>query len=895
MVNHASKFVPGTDNWPVLGLEPILEAAEEELAHFDCHAVVIRGPAGIGKTTILRRLIEDAGTAGHETELIVGTVGAGTIDFGPMLHLLPDPGIDASQADLLWRAVDRFEQNHAESGVRLGIDDAQSLDDASAAWVQRVVHAGFADVVITIRRGETLPAPVAALVSDPSVAVYNLEALTAETAREIVETALHGTVDDKTFKEIWTLSGGNPMLLRLLVEGGRPHPDDRYAPPGTPEVSWHVDAALAQRGRLTSVVGRHLETLAQDDRDALEVVAFGQPLDLGVAETIAGADILESLDSRDLLFVERAGIRTLVYSGHPVYAQVLRRNVGELRKRRILNQLADALSETGMKRFDDQVRVAVWRLDAGSHLASEALLDAAAQALSLFDQRTAERLARAAITEGAGLRGEIVLAQALASENRVDEAETAFREARSRAADADELIDAAVAHSFCLTWQCHRPQDALSVHDEVDAQMAESGSGRSPLLDAARASALFSLDRTDEALAQADSVLAIGDIAPAAELSALNTSAVASALMGHSRRALEDAERGSALVSSLLGDHSGKIAVFAMPSAQFLSNLNLGEFPRALGIAERAFEFADSVSGRVLVAAWRTLASDVMMTLGRPQTALRLADQACEILRETDVFGHLPLALAFRAKAAALGGELDAARRDAAEVAVIPTESSASLGVAVEPALAWVSAIDGNTELAARQLLAIAEAAQESGYLFLAVRAYHDAARVGGAAQAAEHLPGLAARVDGDFVEIVADHARGVATADAGELARVAGLFADLEANVVAAECASLAAQAASRRDDKTAATRLERLRGDLLGRCEQVSTPALARSSVRATEPELTARESEVAVLAARDLASREIAERLGVSVRTVDNHLGRIYAKLGIDGRSGLQELFG
>ena len=63
----------------------------------------------------------------------------------------------------------------------------------------------------------------------------------------------------------------------------------------------------------------------------------------------------------------------------------------------------------------------------------------------------------------------------------------------------------------------------------------------------------------------------------------------------------------------------------------------------------------------------------------------------------------------------------------------------------------------------------------------------------------------------------------------------------------------------------------------------------------MRATEPELTARESEVAVLAARDLASREIAERLGVSVRTVDNHLGRIYAKLGIDGRSGLQELFG
>jgi DNA-binding CsgD family transcriptional regulator len=54
-----------------------------------------------------------------------------------------------------------------------------------------------------------------------------------------------------------------------------------------------------------------------------------------------------------------------------------------------------------------------------------------------------------------------------------------------------------------------------------------------------------------------------------------------------------------------------------------------------------------------------------------------------------------------------------------------------------------------------------------------------------------------------------------------------------------------------------------------------------------------LTKREREVATLAARGITSKDIAERLYVSVRTVDNHLGRVYEKLGISSRSELAEL--
>ena len=49
-----------------------------------------------------------------------------------------------------------------------------------------------------------------------------------------------------------------------------------------------------------------------------------------------------------------------------------------------------------------------------------------------------------------------------------------------------------------------------------------------------------------------------------------------------------------------------------------------------------------------------------------------------------------------------------------------------------------------------------------------------------------------------------------------------------------------------------------------------------------------LTAREVEVLSLVAAGLMNRQVAERLGVSTRTVDAHLRSIYAKLGLKSRT-------
>ena len=70
-----------------------------------------------------------------------------------------------------------------------------------------------------------------------------------------------------------------------------------------------------------------------------------------------------------------------------------------------------------------------------------------------------------------------------------------------------------------------------------------------------------------------------------------------------------------------------------------------------------------------------------------------------------------------------------------------------------------------------------------------------------------------------------------------------------------------------------------------------EVKTPAL----VTVPPVALTPRQVEIAALAAAGHQSREIGERLEISVRTVDNHLGEIYGKLGIAGRADLASAMG
>ena len=75
----------------------------------------------------------------------------------------------------------------------------------------------------------------------------------------------------------------------------------------------------------------------------------------------------------------------------------------------------------------------------------------------------------------------------------------------------------------------------------------------------------------------------------------------------------------------------------------------------------------------------------------------------------------------------------------------------------------------------------------------------------------------------------------------------------------------------------------IDRLRRE----CEGARSPIMAATTAMRG---LTSREAEIVALAARGWSSPAIAEELVLSVRTVESHLYRAFAKLGVSSRSEL-----
>ena len=124
------------------------------------------------------------------------------------------------------------------------------------------------------------------------------------------------------------------------------------------------------------------------------------------------------------------------------------------------------------------------------------------------------------------------------------------------------------------------------------------------------------------------------------------------------------------------------------------------------------------------------------------------------------------------------------------------------------------------------------------------------------------------------------------------EIHRAADELGSLGFRLWSAELSARAADAWAAVGDQRAAALSQRSSDGQRSQLPEAMTPALARA--HRVEP-LTRREREIAAVAATGVSNSDIAERLHVSVRTVETHLHNIYRKLGIAGRGQLAAAIG
>jgi DNA-binding CsgD family transcriptional regulator len=835
---------------------------------------VITGPAGVGKTTLALSAVEWAEQRGMAQRRASATRAAQGLPFGAFASLLPPERSDAdtSREDLgvlLGRYARAMVEGTQGRPLLVFVDDAHLLDNGSAILVHQLALTQAATVLATVRAGEVLPDPILSLWKDGPAERIEIGALDDETIEELLASALGGPVDAATVRELAGRSRGNPMFLRELVNGAL----------GTGVLIeagglWRLEGPLFPTVRLAELVALRLGDLSQSERSVLELLALGEPLGPAELTRLADPPAVDALEDNGLITSGTDGRRIEIRLAHPVYGDVVRAGISARRERAVSRSLADVIEAVGARRQADPLKVATWRLVGGGGSAG-LLVSGAMAARARHDYSLTERLARAATEAGAGF------------EARFMAAETAHLQGRSDQAEQELAALATQARS-----DAEKARVALLRFDNAFLK----GSADSSIIDDTLALVTdpFWRDELDNRRLFVTTI--VTGPRETMEVATAWIQRPDSALRVVGLHALLQIGRLDEVIEELTPplDTRGVPApdeswhqwmLFGYRAAALVSSGRLGEADELLTMAYRDVMDHPAAEARAFVADWFAV---LHLEQGRPVSAFRRASEAYTLYQQLGRPRLAQRSYVAAAHALAMTGRAEQAAQTLAALDALPPAFK-HFRTAVFQARAWVAAAVGDLPTARARFEEAADVGEEVGHLLGAASALHGLARLGQAHLAASRLEDLAAQVDGEFVVARAAYANAVAARDAEALHEVSQAFEGLGANLYAAEASVEAAAVLRRAGRPREAAAGENRAAQLLSRCEGAVTPVVRTITARSR---LTPGELDAAVQAAAGRSNKQIAADSHISVRTVENHLQRVYEKLGISSRRELAD---
>jgi DNA-binding CsgD family transcriptional regulator len=836
--------------------------------------VLLAGPAGVGKS----RLAHDA-VQGLDVAVVPvrANRSAGSIPLGALAPVLPAlTERDARARDLVERGAEAVAAQRGDAPrLVVAVDDGHQLDHLSAEVLVEASHDPDVVLLITLQEGEPLPPPLVATTSELDAVHLVLHPLDREATGTLLAAALAGPVDGAAQREVWERSRGNALYLRELVLGAVEH--GTFVEEGG---LWRIAEPLAATPRLAELVDARLAGLTPAERQIVELVAFGEPIVAPVVRTLGEQDALDAVVERGLVVVDDDDLLRLA---HPLYGEVLRATMPSLRALRINRMLADtAAASAGPLDDVDALRLAVWRLDGGGTGDPALLSRAAEQAHVAHDDLLAERLARAALQAGAGVQAGLVLAASLVEQGRHGEADALFGDLAER--DLTHLERVVLAKRWAETqfWGLGDPSRADEVLDGAMALLEGDDESRNELL--AR-KAMF----RQQVVEGTDDAPDLSEILAGPEGRAFCEAAITAGFDLAAKGRTSEAEalcRRAFQVQWGIEDQFGLMHPGAHITALTLALTEAGRLDEAEHVATATGYDVALVLHLSYGQAWMALMlGRIALDRGRAGLARQRFQESARVFAEIGQNGPRSWALAGLAIATSLVGSIEQADAAIAELDAAPNTMSL-YRVEAERARALVHARRGELTDARDRLAREAQAAEPIATA-IAARAWHDVARLGDGERAAVAIDRLVEITDGELIPVRAVHVHGLATGDPKLLAEAGHRFAELGTLLLAAEAHRAAAEASRRAGLRANAAAADRRAEELLARCEGASTPTLRLAG---TANVLTRREQEVAGLAAEGQSNQQIADRLGLSIRTVENHLQRVYEKLGITGRDDL-----
>ncbi|MFT4009383.1 MAG: LuxR C-terminal-related transcriptional regulator [Nocardioidaceae bacterium] len=867
-ISPARETAPETGPTEPLGLASrfdLLDRLRQAGAEGRCALLV--GPPGVGKTHLLTRHTRTASDSGAVVVLLAATAATRTIPFGVFLPLLtprePAPAEiltdDPAQVAAVVRA--RIDELGPEF---IGVDDLHLVDPASAQLLLELVTAGHS-VVASVRPNAPTDAALGRLVNAVATVRLPVSNLDAAETHRLASATLGGPVDGALAQTLYERSGGNPLTLGELVRAAVSN-----GAIAQPRGVWRLEGPLPPVTSMVVLLSARLDSVSRPVRRLVELLALGEPLSGELARDLVGEDTLQLAAESGMVALTTGD--GAVRLRHLLWRDAALLALPALRRRRLLGDLADGLERRGAVSAPELLRVGRWRLDRGETRPAEELVGLSRLARSAAPA-LAEEFARAAVEADGGVPALLALLAILVREEKTAEALDVSDRIDAADATPDQAAAALLLRARLLAASAHRPRQAIALLDRNKDALSDSAAAA-----ALRIFALWRLGKVTEAQQGATTLLADPDTPVDAAVDAAVVGAYAAIYAGDRGGYAELLSHLTALArqpGAHLPDGPATMQLIEAGAAQMLGiDQAVAQAAGTTAYAAAVKRGDDGVRAQFAVELGWTHVLGGQMPEG--VALLREAYAASGAWTESS----LPWVRSMLGSALVLAGDLKTATTVVTALGEAPRPPVYDADVAI--AEAALAAGRGNLGAAGRRARAGAAAAESLGQRYLARVLWYAAMRYADAPAATSVLRTLDV-IETEADEAVARHARAIGNLDADEAERAATALAALGLHWFATEAQAQAVLLHGRGPRPgRAALAAERL-GVLLTSTKGFDSPVVRLLN----RPVLSAREAEVARHAAAGLSDREVAERLGLSVRTAQTHLTRIYHKLGIAGR--------
>ncbi|QOR70368.1 hypothetical protein IM660_17505 [Ruania alkalisoli] len=838
---------PSELNQPPQPAEPLsvspLEPTQILAALSTGHSVVVQGEPGSGKTHLINAALGD-GLLRERRLVDLTSTPSNPSSWQPLVEKAGSRGDVAAGANALWDWLALPKQGE----TLLRLDDAHLLDDAVLRAVEEVAERPGVALAASHSAHPSGP-PVLADLTD--VVAFQVRPMNTAQTEALLADMLGGFPTADAVHRLWIASRGNPFYLSELVRDHRQR-GDLFASDGV----WVWTGVPTLTDRMMEAAFHDLSGLDETERAVVERAAVAG----GVPATVADK-VSRRLLRRGLLRPgqggESSGGPAHLEVTHPLRADAIAAQVSSSRRHDLIAGGPVAPAPTAPQ---DLVRSVSRRVRAEVDVPLPELLRACDHAVRSDEPQMAVELTGTVLRRGIDPVGTIQLLTARATAHlRLGDINAALSDlasARSAMVLSDgsgaEVLDAylpAIRHETTvrhfLAMDTEAALDMLSSTARWMRPQAKTNGTVAQALTNVEALYLSHLawagrhpEMVDEAHQRLRDTPYLEQV-----VQLVGPAAVALALTGRAHDADALFRRFLPVISS------DRVLRAWNPGSFTLLRFFLLVLTGEIDAAERT----EPTAGTDIDMVGRHLRrGTVASARGDWVTARRELRAANVRLRVRDTLGVVAYSLAQEAKVAAAAGESSDARALLSELATTPRRCSWVTGAYLDlhrvDALLWLrdpSITDVTTHLAAAAARDRQYAIELESLHRLVVAVGPSAAQAAIGEPLAERVALLADRVDGRRSDAVVAH---------------------------------LNAMLGSRRRAATQAA-------DRLRECGVVLPPT--------HEPaHLTRREREVAILAAGGMTSRAIAQRLVLSVRTVDSHLAGAYRKLGVCSRERLAE---